>query len=250
MTDRKSQIFLLMRIKHILRAAALMPVLAASAVLHAQSEPRQPQSVAPTVTFTLDWPSVEPHRYIIVVDSAGSVIYRSWTADPAAEHSSTDDPYVRKFLLSEATRDRIFTLVRKLNYFNGDFEFHKHRVAATGDKTLAYADAEKQYVTHYNWSDNAGVSELTALFEGMSATIESGHRLERLRRFDRLGVEEELKNLERLAADHQATELQVIAPLLEQLASDPAVINLARHRARHVLQMAGLPPAGNNQPVQ
>lgn len=232
------------RMKHILRAIVFMAVSAASAALHAQAPRPEANSPQPTVTFTLDWPSVEPHRYVIAVDSEGNAVYRSWTAE-----SSAEDPYVQKFAVSAAARDRIFTLARQLNYFNGDFEYHKHRVAFTGDKTLAYADSERQYVTRYNWSENGSVMELTTLFQGMSATIESGRHLEHLYRFDRLGLDEELKNLESLAADHQAAELQIIAPVLEQLASDPAVMNMAHQRARHILQMAGISKTGNNQPA-
>ena len=234
----------IVRVERILWVA----LLAAGPALHAQSGPSPPQPPAlPTVTFTLEWPSREPHRYVIAVDSGGSAVYRSWTTDPEAEASSADDPYLRKFALQAATRDGIFTLARQLNYFNGDFEYHKHRVASTGDKTLAYADLDKQYLTRYNWSENGGISELTTLFQGISATIESGRRLERLYRFDRLGLDEEMKNLEHLAADHQATELQLIAPVLEQLAQDPTVLNIARQRARHILQMAGTASAGNTQ---
>jgi hypothetical protein len=226
-------------------------LLAACAALHAQApqlEPNPAKSpVAPTVTFTFDWAGVEPHRYVISVDSGGNAVYRSWTADPGSEQSSAVDPYGLKFAVSGAARDRIFALALQLNYFNGDFEYRKHRVASTGDKTLAYADPDKQYATRYNWSENAGISELTAFFQGMSATIEAGRRLERLYRFERLGLDEELKNLERLASERQATELQLIAPILEQLAQDPAVLNIARQRARHILQMAAVPPASNSQ---
>ena len=227
-----------------------MAVSAFSAALHAQAPQSEANPPQPTVTFTLEWPSREPHRYVIAVDSGGNAVYRSWTTDAEAEPSNADDPYLQKVALQAATRDRIFTLARQLDYFNGDFEFHKHRVASTGNKTLAYADPEKRYETRYNWSENAGISELTTLFQGMSATMESGRRLERLYRFERLGLDEELKNLEQLVADHQATELQIIAPLLDRLASDPSVMNLARQRARHLLQTASSPSPGNNQPVR
>jgi hypothetical protein len=228
------------------RPVVLLAVIGFSVLSHAQAparEPNRPQSPAvPTVTFTFDWPSIEPHRYIISVDSSGNAAYQSWTAENV-EQAVAGDPYMLKFTVSTAARDRIFALTRQLKYFNGDFEYHKHRVASTGDKTLAYADPDKQYETRYNWSENAGIDELTALFQGMSTSIESGRRLERLRRFDRLGLEEELKNLEHFAVEHRATELQIIAPILERLAQDPAVLNIARQRARHVLQVAGVPPA-------
>ncbi len=240
-----------MKIKRILLTAVLS-LLAACAALHAQApqleanKPRRP--AAATVTFTFNWSSVEPHRYVISVDSSGSAVYQSWTADPEAEQSGAGDPYMLKFATSAAARERIFTLAGQLNYFNGDYEYHKRRVAWTGEKTLAYADADKQYVTRYNWSEDAGIGELTALFQGISATIECGRRLERLHRFDRLGLDEELKNLERLTAEHQAAELQLIAPILQQLTEDPAVLNIARQRARHILQMAGVQPSAEASP--
>jgi hypothetical protein len=234
-----------------LQAGLVLVLLAASTQLHAQAPQLQPnprqRPAVPTVTFSFDWRSLEPHRYIISVDSSGNTAYQSWTADSTAEPSSADDPYLLKFTVSAATRDRIFALTRQLKYFNGDFEYRKHRVAATGDKTLAYADPDKQYETRYNWSENPGIDELTALFEGMSTTLESGRRLERLRRFERLGLDEELKNLEHSAVEHRASELQLIAPILVQLAEDPAVLNIARQRARHILQMAGVPLAADSK---
>jgi len=233
-----------MQIERILQTAALS-LLAACAAVHAQAPQHEPDQArrpaVPTVTFTFDWPSLEPHRYVIAVDSSGNAAYQSWTADSTAEPSSADDPYLLKFTVSPAARDRIFALARQLKYFNGDFEYHKHRVAATGDKILAYADADKQYETRYNWSENPDIDELTALFEGVSTTLESGRRLERLRRFEPLGLDEDLKNLEHLAVEHRASELQLIAPILVQLAQDPAVLNIARQRARHILQIAGVP---------
>ena len=208
-------------------------------------EPSNPQNpLVPTVTFTFDWPSIEPHRYVISVDSSGNAAYESWLTEAGAEQS-VGDPYMLKFTASAGARQRIFNLARQLNYFHGDFEYRKHRVAMTGDKTLAYADPDKRYETRYNWSENPAIEQLTALFQGISATIESGRRLTRLLRFDRLGLDEELKSLEHAALEQRATELQIIAPILEQLADDPSVMNIARQRARHILQMAGATPAGS-----
>jgi hypothetical protein len=209
--------------------------------LRAQSPPpNSAQRQAPTVTFTFDWASIQPHHYVISLDNSGSGSYESLTDQPVETPGEPPkaDPYALKFTVSPATRDRVFSLARQLNYFNGDFEFHKSRVAATGEKVLAYADASQHHETRYNFSENPGIEELTLLFQGISATVESGRRLSFLHRFDKLGLNEELKNLEHLATQEFARELEIIAPTLQQIAEDASVMHIARERARHLLQRA------------
>lgn len=239
------------------RSGLLLTLILALRPLQAQTpqapklEPNQPQHPSiPTVIFTFNWPSVQPHRYVISVDSSGNAAYQSWMAEPTAEQSIAGEPYMLKFTVSATARDRNFAVARQLNYFNGDFEYHKRRIAATGAKTLAYADPDKHYETTYNWSENPGIEELTVLFQGISTTIESGRRLEGLRRFDPLGLDQELKSLERLVLDHRAKELQSIAPILQQLADDPGVMNIARQRARQILQVAGVAVRGSAEASQ
>jgi len=236
------------------RTGLVLALLLAATSLRAQGpklEPNEPRlnPDVPTVTFTFDWPSIQPHRYVISVDSSGDAAYQSWMAEPTAEQSIAGDPYMLKFTVSAAARDRIFALARQLSFFSGNFEYRKHPVAFTGDKTLAYRDPDKHHETRYNWSENSGITELTALFQGISATIESGRRLERLHHYDRLGLDDELKSLEHLAVEHRAAELRVIAPTLEQIASDPAVLNIARQRARNLLQIGGVVPQTRSQTV-
>jgi len=223
------------------RALILLIISALLSAAAAQHQPiPQPRTAAPAVTFSFTWSSVEPHRYVIVIDSSGKGAYQSWTSDSTAEPPGEDDSYELQFTASAAGRDRVFALARQLKYFNGDFDFHKRPIAFTGDKTLAYADPDQHFETRYNWSENPGIDELTSFFQGISETVESGRRLERLHRFDRLGLDEELKSLEHAAVEHRASELQLISPMLAQIAEDPAVLNIARQRAQHILQLAGV----------
>jgi hypothetical protein len=57
--------------------------------------------------------------------------------------------------------------------------------------------------------------------------------LQYLRRFDKLGLEEELKGMEN--EGQNLAELQIIAPMLESIANDPAILNIARQRAKRLL---------------
>jgi len=202
-------------------------------------EPARPDNPAiATVTYTFDWPSIQPHHYSIAVDSTGRAAYESLTAEGTAAQSVEGEPYNVKFTVSEATRNRIFELAKQLNYFNGNFDFKKHKVAMSGTKTLAFADADKHFQTTYNWSENPAIQELTDLFSGISNTEESGQRLEQLRRFDKLGLNQELQRMEDLSKTHGLAEVQSIAPILQELASDPAIMNIARQRAQRLLRLA------------
>ena len=95
--------------------------------------------------------------------------------------------------MSAADRDKIFRYAREANYFNGDFSFKKHAVASTGKKTLTYVDPARHFQTTYDYSENKAIQEITSIFKGISNTIEHGRKLQFLRRFDKLGLEAELK---------------------------------------------------------
>jgi hypothetical protein len=59
-----------------------------------------------------------------------------------------------------------------------------------------------------------------------------------LRRFDKLGLEDELKAMEDAAESHNLAELQIIRPTLESIAQDSTILNIARQRAKRLVAKA------------
>jgi hypothetical protein len=55
-------------------------------------------------------------------------------------------------------------------------------------------------------------------------------------RFDKLGLDRDLKSIVQLDRSNQLAELQVIAPTLERIANDETVMNIARQKARQLLE--------------
>jgi hypothetical protein len=210
-----------------------------SVVALAQNSSKADVPSSPTVTYDVFWEPATPQGYTVTVSETGRSKYVSRNpTKPPDENGQRDDDYTLDFTLSPAGRDRIFSLAKQAGYFNGDFAYRKHVVASTGKKTLSYADAVRQFQTHYDFSENPVIEELTSLFSGISNTIEYGRRLQFKRRFDKLGLEAELKGMEHMAETNNLAELQLIAPLLEQLANDSSVLNIARQRARRLLAQA------------
>lgn len=192
----------------------------------------------PTVTFNCLWEVATPQLYTITARSTGSARYVSSNPVRKSEDPAQDPEYSMEFTLSSPGSAKVFALATQAKYFDGDFDYKKHAVANTGAKTLTYADLARHFQTTYNWSENATIDQLTSFFQGISATIEHGRKLQFLHRYDKLGLEAQLKGMEDEAQSHYLAELQIIAPILESIANDSRVMNIARQRARRLLQRA------------
>jgi hypothetical protein len=194
----------------------------------------------PTVTFNVLWEAATPQLFTVTARSTGSAHYVS--SNPARKSDdpaqAADPDYTLEFTLSSPGAAKVFALATQARYFDGDFDFKKHSVANTGAKTLTYADLKRHFQTTYNWSENAAIDQLTSYFQGISATIEHGRKLQFLHRYDKLGLEAHLKGMEDEAQRNYLTELQIIGPILESIADDSSVMNIARQRARRLLQRA------------
>ena len=203
----------------------------------------------PAVTFTQAFPRVEPAFFSLRIDSAGHAVYESRREEGQPGMPELGEPTRIEFQVSPASVRRIFELARSLDYFQGDWDFKKHRIADSGRKTLSYSDSARTHVTTYNWSENLAIQELTEIFQSISNTQEAAHELVRLRRHDRLGLDQQLAHMEKMAKSGWLRELQVITPLLEKIAADPEIMNIARQRAQRLLRVAAAqPPAPSSAP--
>lgn len=215
----------------ILLAAAFI----CSILSFAQDSQQERQSGLPQVSFDLKWPAADPSSFQITVDSEGTTTYRSQPRSDEKEPAA--DPFEQSFTMTSATRDQIFGLARELNYFRGDFAYKGNiRIADTGTKTLRYIADGKTNSASFNYSENKELMELAAVFQRISTTIESGRRLAFALRFDKMGIDQQLKNLESLQKSGMLAELQVIAPVLKRAIEDRSTMNISRQRAQKLLQ--------------
>jgi hypothetical protein len=213
----------------------LLTLFAPAVAAPAQSPAQAENPAIPVVTFNCLWEAATPQEYTITLRSTGGARYVSSNPVRASEDRAQDPDYETEFTISAASRDKVFRLAQQTGYFNGDFDYKRHAMANTGKKTLTYADVNRHYQTSFNWSENTAIDQLTKLFTGISSTIEHGRKLQFLHRFDKLGLETELKGMEDAADNHYLAELQLIAPTLESIANDSSVLNIARQRARRLL---------------
>lgn len=195
------------------------------------------QAVVPTITFTCDFPGSEPGHYVISVSDNGRASYDS--NSKLSLESDAEDPFHSDFTVSPAGRTRVFDLTKRARYFEGQIDSKSKNIAFTGAKTLTYKDAQRSTRASYNYSPMPAIQELTAFFQGLSTTLEFGHRLDYYLRYQKLALDEELKKMEEISNSHQLEEISAVAPVLQKIADDPAVIKVVRARAQRLLQPAG-----------
>jgi hypothetical protein len=200
--------------------------------LHGQGADK---SAAPSITFDRVWDDFTPQKVTITVSANGNAKYVSHS--PAKPPDEADD-FQTEFVMSPARCEKLFRYAKEANYFDGDYTFKKHVVASTGKKVLTYADPSRHFNTTYDYSENKAIQEITNIFQGISNTVEYGRKLKFLRRFDKLGLEAELKGMESAVERHNLVEMQLIAPMLESIAGDTTILNIARQRAQKLLAKA------------
>lgn len=208
-----------------------------------------PPAAQPAVTFDFDWSQGIPWQtYSITVRADGNAHFQG---TPAPDKAGGDtDLFQQDFIMSNANRSKIFDLAKKLNYFHGDFDSHLKQIAQTGRKTLEYNSTSKHGSTSYNWSQNADVQELSRLFVAIANTFDYGRKLSFQYRFDKLGMDARLKELEYIRANHYAEELSAIAPILRKIADDPDMMHISRQTAQQLLRSLGGPGQPNATPAQ
>ena len=157
-----------------------------------------------------------------------------------AADSDETDSFELDFTIAGETRQKIFGLAAKADYFQKDVGASHKGMAFTGKKTLGYKDSQRSGESSFNYSAKPAVQELTTLMQNLSATLEFGHRLQYDRHYQKLALDEELKRMEEMAESNQLIEVAAIQAILDQIVADQSVINMTRARAQRLLERAGV----------
>jgi len=189
-------------------------------MLHAQP----PSGGGATITFRKVFKSSFPEFVEIKVAENGGC--------SADIRQLSDDPSPQPFHLSRPVVQQIFQLAGDLHDFNGvDLEIHR-RIANLGEKTFIYRNGSQVYQTSFNYSTNPSAIQILNLFENLTRQETDISDLQRTMRYDKLGVYDVVQ---RVAQDYDQKVLPdpvQLLPLLDQLAGDNTLLDIARDRAR------------------
>jgi hypothetical protein len=181
---------------------------------------------AAEITFRKVFKTSYPEFVEIKINQAGSGTYDIRQLD--------EDANPQPFEVSAPLTERIFALATKLNNFhNVDLEVHR-RLANLGAKTLLYQKGAEKYETDFNYTLDDSATQLVNIFEGLARQTTDLSDLVRTMRYDRLGVNDVLLQIERDYNNKLLPEPERLLPTLDQLAADEKFIDIARARARNL----------------
>lgn len=194
-------------------------------------------SRSPEIRFSFEHPQLDPSAYTLVIHEDGSGHYRS---SPGPSSGAGMDgfgaaPADRDITIRDPLLASLFQTARTHRFFAMQCEAPDTRIAFTGKKTVAYAGSDGNGECSYNWSRDKELNQLAEDLMAVAYTLHEGNRLALEQQHSRLSLDSELDNLQSAVKDHRALEIENIAPVLESIASDPAVMNRARNRARALL---------------
>ena len=136
-------------------------------------------------------------------------------------NSTVSNP--QAFMIGALLAQKIFDLTDKLHDFQGiDLEVHR-RLANLGEKTFRYQKGAEEHAATFNYTIDPNATQLLGIFEGITRQETDLADLKRTMRYDHLGVNDVLIQIEMDYNSNSPPEPERFLPTLDQLAADESL---------------------------
>ena len=143
-----------------------------------------------------------------------------------------EDSRLQAFEVGPGVRAKILQLAQELKNFEGaDLDIHR-RIADLGEKTFRYEKGGVVHETKFNYTIDRTASQLLMIFDGLSQQQQDLLNIEQRLKYDRLGVNDALRQFEDDLGKRTLPEPERLLPVLDRVAADTKVVEVARQRAR------------------
>jgi len=177
-----------------------------------------------TITFRKVFKTSYPEFVEIKVNGSGAGTLDARQLD--------EDPNPQPFMIGAPVVQKIFDLADKLHDFQGiDLEVHR-RLANLGEKTFFYQKGSEAHEVTFNYTIDTSANQLLSIFDSITRQETDLADLKRTMRYDHLGVNDVLIQIETDYNSKLLPEPERFLPTLDQLAADEKFIDMARQRAR------------------
>ena len=180
----------------------------------------------PRVIYSKSFPGSSPAFVKTIVNKDGSCEFTD----------IVNDEQPMKFKLTEAETTAIFELAGKLDLFKKQVESGL-KVANMGAKSFRWEDGKDQNEVKFNYSTDPEAQQLLDLFERITESELNLINLEKTARFDRLGVNHALLQLEVAWDKKRLVAPEQFLKMLDRVAKNEAYLHMARDRAARLAEV-------------
>jgi hypothetical protein len=185
-------------------------------------------SSAPTLIFRKIFKSSYPEYVEINVNADGSGTYDIRQLDDTASPQSLQ--------IGSPLAHKMFELADNLHDFQGvDLDVHR-RIADLGQKTFVYKKGSETHEVTFNYTLNNSAQQLLALFDGLQKQELDLSDMERVMHYDHLGVADVIARVQGDVKNKLIPEPESLLPVLDQIAADADLLDMARQRARAIAE--------------
>lgn len=206
-----------------------IPVLAPLACFASQEAAASGQAGLPqgaTITFTKIFKSSYPEYVEVKVNETGEGTFDIRQLD--------ESPNPQPLNVGSELAQKVFRLAAQLHDFQGVQLEARRRIANLGQKTLRYDKGSESYEATFNYTENEPANQLLNIFEGIAREEGDISDLQRTMRYDRLGVNDVLTQVQSDYKQKLLPEPNQLLPALDAIAKNDQIINIARDKARNL----------------
>ena len=170
--------------------------------------------------YSKSFPGSTPAYVEIVIERDGNGEYK--------EAANDDRPL--KFQIPANDVGALFDLADKLGRFDRHLE-SSLKVAFMGMKTFRFDGGTEKHEVKFNYSEDVDARALADWFERIIETEQHLINLERAAKYDKLGVNKALLQLQMSFDRKRLVAPQQLLPMLDRIAKNDTYIHMARERA-------------------
>lgn len=181
---------------------------------------------AATITFEKVFKSSYPEYVQIKLNESGTGTFDIRQLD--------ESPNPQPLNVGPELTQKIFQLASEMHDFQGvQLEAHR-RIANLGQKTFRYDKGRESHEVTFNYTENEPANQLLNIFEGMSREEADISDLQRTMRYDPLGVNDVLLQVQSDYKQKLLPDARQLLPSLDAIAKNDQIINIARDKARNL----------------
>jgi hypothetical protein len=192
--------------------------------------PDGPDAIPPTsILFSKDLQQGPYERFKITIDQLGRGRFEAKPRD--------GELITRDLQVSQDTMRRLLASFESAQFLSSTREYESHvKVADMGMKTIVLEQNGRSREVRFNYTFDKSMATVADLFGGLVTTQLRLAALESAKKYDKLGLPNELNALQAELNNRWLVDAELLVPVLTEIANNHAFFNVVQRKAHQLIQ--------------